>query len=174
MVPFFQWTDFFLYGGFTHVGGLSTHMQSSTPTVPGMVAPPKPLLSLTPAEEKSLAIGQAFLQGGNFMRAHEAFEDAWRAAEGPQRTLFHALAQLAASYHQLMLGRARASVRTWHKARAKLASLGLLTDDFASQVAALHARLGIDEQGPRFLEPARLSGQRFPLLTRALVERRER
>ncbi|MDB4985455.1 MAG: hypothetical protein JWN04_633 [Myxococcaceae bacterium] len=98
----------------------------------------------------------ATMRGGQFYAAHEQLETLFRRASGDQRTLFQALAQLAASHHQLTLGRARAAVRTWHKARAKLDRLGLLSPSLQAAMAAFHAELGIDAEEPRFIDPARL------------------
>lgn len=107
--------------------------------------------------------GLALLRSGNHLGAHELFEEAWRAADPPAKTLFHGLAQLAASYHQLHLGRARASVRTWGKCREKLASVGALDPEFARAVSALHERLGIDAEQPRFIAVQSLQGVDFPV-----------
>lgn len=68
--------------------------------------------------------------------------------------MFHGLAQVAASHHQLTLGRGQAAVRTWHKARLKLASVGVLTPTFEAAMDTLHRRLGLAAEGPRFFAPA--------------------
>ena len=93
------------------------------------------------------------MREAKYHEAHDIFEALFREAEPPDKNVFRAHAQLAAAYHQLVLGRARASVRTWMKCRTKLAALGLLTPAFDGAVAALHRELGIDQDGPRFLSP---------------------
>lgn len=99
-----------------------------------------------------IQLGLSMLSEGHFMSAHERFEDAWRSAEGRERTLFHALAQLAASYQQLAQGRARASVRTWEKACAKLESISALPSAFRSEVETFFQRLHVNNEGPRFID----------------------
>jgi hypothetical protein len=93
--------------------------------------------------------GLALLREGRFFDAHECFEDAWRISLGHERTLFHALAQLSACYHQLALGRAQAAVRTWLKAREKLAAIGALSTEYQRGVEAFWARIGAGLEGPR-------------------------
>lgn len=97
--------------------------------------------------------GINLLREAKCYEAHEIFEALFREAEGPSKNVFRAHAQLAASYHQLTLGRARASVRTWMKCRTKFAELGILSAAFDEAVAALHRELAIDAEGPRFLSP---------------------
>lgn len=122
------------------------------------------MVSMGSSERLGFETGLALLRGGHFFRAHEAFEDCFRAAAPPTRTLFHGLAQLAAAYHQLTLGRGRASLRTWCKARLKLESVGALPPGFAAEVDELYRRLQIDAEGPRFIDPGRLpSAQPFPV-----------
>jgi hypothetical protein len=109
---------------------------------------------------ETTAAGLRLLREGRFFAAHECFEEAWRRAgeaggSAPEqnidqeRTFMHALAQLAASYHQLTLGRARASVRTWLKARDKLVTLGALSSDYQLTVEAFWARLALTAEAPR-------------------------
>lgn len=123
----------------------------------------KSLLISNTSEQSSLSRGLCLLRSANFWGAHELFEEAWRAAHPPSRTLFHALAQLAASYHQLQLGRARASVRTWNKCARKLAAVGMLEPAFERAVMELHARLGISAEQPRFIAPESVQGRVFPV-----------
>ncbi|MER6901906.1 DUF309 domain-containing protein, partial [Amycolatopsis sp. NPDC000740] len=47
----------------------------------------------TPAE--TLAEAQHLLDAGRPFHAHEVFEDAWKATDGPERELWRGLAQLA-------------------------------------------------------------------------------
>jgi tetratricopeptide (TPR) repeat protein len=116
--------------------------------------------------------GLSLLGAGEFFAAHEYFEQAWQGARDAERTLLHALAQLAASYHQLTLGRARAALRTWLKACDKLAAIDALAPDYQHAVADFWARLGVTAEGPRSLPiedlPARESWPR-PEYLRAFV-----
>jgi hypothetical protein len=100
--------------------------------------------------------GLSLLRDGQFFVAHECFEDAWRAASGAERTLLHALAQLAATYHQLALGRARAAVRTWDKASRKLASIGALPPAFSREIEIFLKQVGAAPETARFLDVSRL------------------
>ncbi|HKS44681.1 MAG TPA: DUF309 domain-containing protein [Amycolatopsis sp.] len=45
--------------------------------------------------EETLAEAQRLLDEGKPFHAHEVFEDAWKSTEGPERTLWKGLAQLA-------------------------------------------------------------------------------
>ncbi len=118
----------------------------------------------TDEQRRAWAEGFAHLRAGEFFAAHERFEEGFRAAEPPVRTALRALAQLAASHHQLSLGRGSAAVRTWHRARAKLESVGLLAEAFCAEIDSFHARLGLGADGPRFIDPARLGpADAFPI-----------
>lgn len=101
--------------------------------------------------QQVIARGMSLLRAGSFFEAHECFEEAWRTPHASEPALMRALAQLCAAYHQLTLGRARAAVRTWHKARAKLAALDALSPDYERSVEAFWARLGASAEAPRFL-----------------------
>lgn len=104
------------------------------------------------------------LQAGDFWLGHELYEQGFRASSGIVHIWFHGLAQVAASHHQLTLGRGRAAVRTWDKARRKLAQVGVLTAEFAAAMDAFHAGLGLSVEEPRFFETERLGArQSFPL-----------
>ena len=105
------------------------------------------------------ARGLALLRAGDFFEAHECFEEVWRSARDEERMLMHALAQLAASYHQLSLGRARASLRTWLKARDKLATLGALSSDYQRAVEAFWARLSLSAEPPHRISVVDLAGR---------------
>jgi hypothetical protein len=101
--------------------------------------------------QDAISHGLALLCAGEFFAAHECFEHAWRGARDEERTLMHALAQLAASYHQLTLGRSRAAVRTWHKACEKLSAIDALSCDYQRAVEAFWLGLGVTAEAPRSL-----------------------
>lgn len=107
------------------------------------------------------------MRSASFFDAHEEFEGAWRAAapDSPGRPVLKALAQLAASHHQLVMGKGRAAVRTWHKARGPLLTAGMIDPGFCAAMDELHARAGVTAEGPRFIDPARCGPpQSFPRL----------
>jgi hypothetical protein len=114
------------------------------------------MVSSDETAETLITLGLAMLREGAFMHAHEHFERCWRTSLADERTLFHALAQLAASHYQLAQGRARAAVRSWQKARTKLAAVGALAPEFQQAMETFHAALEIGEEGPRFLDVKRL------------------
>ena len=117
------------------------------------------------AHRTAVAQGLSCLRAGAFFDAHEHFEAAWREADPPVRPLLQGLAQLAASHHQLTLGRGRAAVRTWRKARDKLRAVDALPPEFSAEMDAFHARAGLTSDGPRFVDPGRLGPpQGFPML----------
>ena len=104
------------------------------------------------------------MQSGHFFEAHELLEELFKECTGESRLLFHGLAQIAAAHHQLALGRGRAAVRTWNKARRKLASANMLAPEFERAMDAFYEGLGLDLEGPRFIDLARLGPpQSFPL-----------
>lgn len=104
------------------------------------------------------------LQLGHFFAAHELLEQLFKGASGDGRLLFQALAQIAAAHHQLTLGRARAAIRTWQKARLKLARIDMLSPALATAMDAFYAGLGIDLEGPRFIDVSVLGpAQSFPV-----------
>ena len=118
-----------------------------------------------------LTQGLSCMRAGAFFDAHEHFEAAWRDALPPDRPLLQGLCQLAASHHQLTLGRGRAAVRTWLRAREKLLATHAVTPTFCYEMDAFHARLGLTSAGPRFIDPGILGPpERFPLPEHATPE----
>jgi hypothetical protein len=114
------------------------------------------MVSFDDETKSAITRGIALLREGAFLHAHECFEDAWRQAVSSERTYLHALAQLAASHHQLAHGRARAAVRTWLKARDKLATIGALSPELQRAMQEFHGTLGLSASEPRFVDVKRL------------------
>jgi Domain of unknown function (DUF309) len=122
------------------------------------------------SDEQLVVMTRAFaaMRTSRFLAAHEQFEELWRAAAGEPRRVLHGLAQLAASHHQLTLGRGAAAVRTWNKARTKLAGQAL--EALCREMEALHAALGLSAEGPRFFDPRALEAfQSLPTLDVAML-----
>ena len=62
------------------------------------------------------------LDTGRFFEAHEALEDAWRAAEPGERDFFQGLVHVAVAWHHARdTGRVRACESQLEKARRRLA-----------------------------------------------------
>jgi hypothetical protein len=102
----------------------------------------------------ALSQGAHLMSRAAYFEAHECFEAVWRESTGDTRLLFHGLVQLAASYEQLRLGRARASARTFQRALAKLTLADWADPTFVTTVRALHKRLGAHADGPRHIDVA--------------------
>ncbi|HJQ48520.1 MAG TPA: DUF309 domain-containing protein [Amycolatopsis sp.] len=62
----------------------------------------------TPAE--SVAEAQRLLDEGKPFHAHEVFEDAWKSTDGPERTLWKGLAQLAVGLTHAARGNEKGAV----------------------------------------------------------------
>jgi Domain of unknown function (DUF309)/Cysteine-rich CPXCG len=60
---------------------------------------------------------------GEFHAAHEAWEDGWTGARGPERQLLQALVQVAAAFHQWGRGKSAGAARLLGRARERLASV---------------------------------------------------
>lgn len=122
------------------------------------------------SDEQLLGISKALdlMNAWRFHAAHEQFEALWREATCQKRTWLHGLTQVAASFHQLTLGRGAASVRTWRRARDKLA--GLAVAEFMTRVDALHHALGLDESSPRFFDASLLCAHSVPRLDAATLQ----
>jgi hypothetical protein len=118
----------------------------------------------THEQRQAVAEGLRLMHDGSFFAAHEQFEDVWRSADPGLRDLFQGLAQLAAAHHQLTLGRGRAAIRTWQKARARLDRAEILSVDFCCAMDAMYARLGLTIEGPRFVDAQVALAQGVPRL----------
>ncbi len=68
-----------------------------------------------------LELGAAALTAGDWLAAHEHWEQAWRRTSPDERHAVQALAQLAAALIHLSRGRPRGAARVLAKAQRKLA-----------------------------------------------------
>jgi uncharacterized protein len=65
--------------------------------------------------------GLALLERGEYFAAHEALEDAWRAAEPLERDFFQGLVHVAVAWHQSGRGKRVGCERQLEKAARRLA-----------------------------------------------------
>jgi predicted metal-dependent hydrolase len=71
--------------------------------------------------EKSLADGLALARAGRYFEAHEAFEDAWRAAPPDERDFFQGLVHVVVAWYQDGRGNETGCGRQLEKAVRRLA-----------------------------------------------------
>ena len=71
--------------------------------------------------EKSLADGLALARAGRYFEAHEAFEDAWRAASPDERDFFQGLVHVVVAWYQQERGNLVGCERQLAKAERRLA-----------------------------------------------------
>ena len=71
--------------------------------------------------EKWLEEGLASARAGRYFEAHEAFEDAWRAATGPRKALLRALVHACVALEHRRRGNATGERLQLEKARARAA-----------------------------------------------------
>jgi uncharacterized protein len=72
--------------------------------------------------EKSLADGLALARAGRYFEAHEAFEDAWRAAPPDERDFFQGLVHVVVAWYQDGRGNEIGCGRQLEKAARRLAA----------------------------------------------------
>jgi len=72
--------------------------------------------------EKSLADGLALARAGRYFEAHEAFEDAWRAASPDERDFFQGLVHVVVAWYQDGRGNETGCRRQLEKAARRLAA----------------------------------------------------
>ena len=72
--------------------------------------------------EKSLADGLALARAGKYFEAHEAFEDAWRAASPDERDFFQGLVHVVVAWYQDGRGNETGCRRQLEKAARRLAA----------------------------------------------------
>ena len=71
--------------------------------------------------EKSLSDGLALARAGRYFEAHEAFEDAWRAAPADERDFFQGLVHVVVAWYQDGRGNETGCGRQLEKAARRLA-----------------------------------------------------
>ena len=71
--------------------------------------------------EKLLADGLALARSGRYFEAHEAFEDAWRAAAPEERDFFQGLVHVVVAWYQDGRGNETGCGRQLEKAARRLA-----------------------------------------------------
>jgi predicted metal-dependent hydrolase len=86
--------------------------------------------------EEELQAGIFLWNGGQYVEAHEAFEDLWMGEVGPRRHFLRGLVHAAMGFHY-------ATVQDADSARSKLASAADLLDGFPGDF------LGLDVNGLR-------------------------
>jgi len=72
--------------------------------------------------EKAFADGLALARAGRYFEAHEAFEDAWRAAAPDERDFFQGLVHVVVAWYQDGRGNLVGCERQLAKAERRLAS----------------------------------------------------
>jgi hypothetical protein len=72
--------------------------------------------------EKAFAEGLALARAGRYFEAHEAFEDAWRAAEPAERDFFQGLVHVVVAWYQRERGNPVGCERQLAKAERRLAA----------------------------------------------------
>ena len=72
--------------------------------------------------EKSLADGLALARAGRYFEAHEAFEEAWRAAAPDERDFFQGLVHVVVAWYQDGRGNETGCGRQLEKAARRLAA----------------------------------------------------
>jgi predicted metal-dependent hydrolase len=70
--------------------------------------------------EKSLSDGLELARGGRYFEAHEAFEDAWRAAPADERDFFQGLVHVVVAWYQDERGNETGCRRQLEKAARRL------------------------------------------------------
>jgi predicted metal-dependent hydrolase len=73
------------------------------------------------AVSRAFERGLALLRAGEFFAAHEALEEAWRAAAPAERDFFQGLVHVAVAWYQAGRGRAPGCGRQLDKAHRRLA-----------------------------------------------------
>jgi hypothetical protein len=123
--------------------------------------------TLTPDE--AAGVGGSLLLDGHPFHAHEVFEDAWKAAVGPERDLWRGLAQVAVGLTHARRGNARGAAALLSRGAALLREYsgsacphGIDVPFVATRAAGLASRIesaGLAALGPDDLRLALRPGQ---------------
>ncbi|MBD0289800.1 MAG: DUF309 domain-containing protein [Thermoleophilia bacterium] len=109
--------------------------------------------------ERPYRRGIELARRGDYFAAHEAFEEAWRAAEAGERDFFQGLVHVVVAWHHThVTGRPRARASQLEKAARRLAPFAPAHRalDVAALLADVAAARGGDEGlSPRFRAPRR-------------------
>lgn len=96
---------------------------------------------MNPTQRTQLERGVVLWNEGRFFEAHDAWEEAWRAASGEEKTLFQGLIQAAAALVKWQRNEARGAFRLLTAAIDKLygieESAGVAVDPLIDALAAL-------------------------------------
>lgn len=103
--------------------------------------------------------GLEAIRSGRYFEAHEALEEAWRAAPPEERDFFQGLVHVAVAWYQAGRGRPIATGRQLEKAARRLgpfapAHRGVDVEALLAQVAAAQARVSA---GSLDLDPPQLT-----------------
>jgi hypothetical protein len=124
----------------------------------GSVDVPRQPEGIPRTPQQTLDEAQSLLDAGRPFHAHEVFEDAWKAAAGPERALWKALAQLAVglTHHArgnprgsaVLVGRASAALRVYPPDQAygvDVAGLLRWCDNMAAEGTPTRLRIRPDD-----------------------------
>ena len=91
-----------------------------------------------------LARGLELIQAGGFFAAHEVLEDAWRAADQPERDFFQGLVHVAVAWYQAGRGNEVGCERQLEKALRRLGPYAPVHRglDVAALLASIEAARG--------------------------------
>lgn len=108
--------------------------------------------------EKGFADGLEHARAGRYFEAHEAFEDAWRAADADERDFFQGLVHVTVAWYQAGRGNRVGCERQLEKASRRLAAFapehrGV---DVGSVLAQVDAAAQVVAAGSLELPPPRL------------------
>jgi predicted metal-dependent hydrolase len=106
--------------------------------------------------ERDLERGLDLIERGEYFAAHEALEDAWRAAEPPERDFFQGLVHVAVAWYQAGRANRVGCERQLDKAARRL-----------SPYAPVHRGVDVDD----LLAQVRTARDAFPALSPARVRR---
>jgi uncharacterized protein len=113
------------------------------------------------------AEGLALFNAGRFFECHEAWEEVWKCAGGPEKLFYQGIIQAAAAILHAERGNLRGAASTFRKARAKLdplpaAYLGIALGEFRAALEKFFA--AVCAGGPLLPRPRlrKLAGKQTP------------